>query len=709
MSTKTVFKRVALVAAAALAIGGISAVSAQAAGITTPSAATQTLGAITRTALNTWTEPVTISLTSSALAAGQTVSIAEVNSGTSTATNVVATAGSYTLLAGDVSSATAATFTTSIVYTATAATAAGEVAALGTQILTATIGGTAITASSAVTVVGNANLNVTTASTLTGGGATATQIAGPANFAIITDTGSVANTYFTIAGGTTTTATTSGVVAAGATFNIATPTAGTITISGYAQTSPGIYSATVTDVVTITVAGALPGTLYASTAVLGAPGVTVPTNATDGAFSVVATAALPAATAANFTLQENDASGIALTSGFKALAVISTVGTLSVGGAGVGTVTGAGGYASGIPSGAMTFALSNNGQAGVSTVSITINGIAVKSYSVTFSGAAARIVLTVINPVVAVGVASTLLAATQSITANTNALEIQEFDTSGNLLSVNTGVITLTSSNAAIATASSPIVSVGALPVNHLGGTTSGTALSSTVAGVSLTGLVAGSTTFTATDALGAVTSLPVTVRVSSGVPTSVVFTTNSNTYTSGGVGTLTTTLSNAAGTLPAGTYLVLSYAGATSSFALTSGTGTLPAAAVTVNDMGVYTDTFNAPISDGTVTISAVPAVATITVVPATFTVASSATASVQKAIDAANEATSAAKASTVAATAAGVLASQAVQAAKDAGAQAATATAAVAALSVRVTNVLAKIAALSKLILRLIKKAHA
>ena len=61
------------------------------------------------------------------------------------------------------------------------------------------------------------------------------------------------------------------------------------------------------------------------------------------------------------------------------------------------------------------------------------------------------------------------------------------------------------------------------------------------------------------------------------------------------------------------------------------------------------------------------------------------------------------------VAAAAAGVLAGQAVQAAKDAGAQATVATAAVAALSVRVTNVLAKIAALSKLILRLIKKAHA
>ena len=173
MSTKSVLKRVALVAAASLAIGGVSAVSAQAAGITTPSAATQTLGAITRTSLNTWTEPVTITLTSTGLAAGQTVTVVESATGASTATNSVP---AYTLLAGDVASPTAATFTTTITFTAAFATYVSETAALGTQILTPTIGGFLGAASAAVTIPGNPNLQATVGSTTTG--SAVTQIAG---------------------------------------------------------------------------------------------------------------------------------------------------------------------------------------------------------------------------------------------------------------------------------------------------------------------------------------------------------------------------------------------------------------------------------------------------------------------------------------------------------------------------------------------------
>ncbi len=696
MSKKRVFKRTALVVAAALAIGGFTAISAQAVGVTTPTAATQALGAITRTSLSTWTEPVTITMTGTGFAAGQTVTVAEAATGTSTATNAVPT---YTLLAGDVASPTSAAFTTAITYTATSVTNAGETAALGTQILTPTIGGFVGAVSPAVTIPGNPNLQATVGSSFNG--TTATQIAGPANSVMITNFNATNPVYYTLSGGLNTTGTASGTVAPSGTFSVATPAIGTIVVTGYVITS-GATSTTATDTVTITVVGALPGTAYSAATVLGAPGVTAPTTLTDGAFSVNAPAALPAATVANFTLVENDANGLALSSGFKALAITSSLGTISVGGAGVGTVVAAGGYASGTPTGAMTFALANNGQAGVATVAVSVNGVATKSYSVTFSGPATKIVLTAVNNVVAVGNAATLLAATSSITANTNALKIQEFDAAGNLLPINTASITVTPSAAATATASTPSVAVGVAPVNFLGGMVSGTALSSTVAGVSVNGVAVGTLTFTATDSIGTLSSLPVTVRVSSGVPTSVAFTTDAASYAAGASGTMTTTISDGVGTLPAGTYLVLNAAGATSSLALSGGSGTLPGASVMVNDAGVYTNTFNAPISDGTVTISAVPASALIVIRPATFTVASNASAGIK-------EATDAAKAAVAAATAAGLSADLATAAAKAAGVQATAAVAAVAALNVQVMAALKNLKSLIALIARVVRKVKA
>ena len=701
MFTKTVFKRVALISAAALAIGGFSAVSAQAAGITTPTAATQTLGAVTRTSLTTWTEPVTISLTSTGLAAGQTVPITEnPTGGTSTAVPSVVT---YSLLSTDVISTTSATFTTTITYTSTAASVAAEIAALGTRILTPTVATFTGAASGAVTLPGNPNLQLTVASSFTG--TTGSHVAGAANAVTVTNYSTTQSVYYTIVGGVTSVGsapgTASGTVLPSGTFSILTPTVGTITVSGYSITA-GVASATPTDTVTINVIGALPGTSYFGAAVLGAPGVTPPTALTDGAFSVTAASSLPATTVANFSVVENDVNGAALTTGFKPLSIYTTLGVISVGGAGVGSVTAAGGYAIGTPTGAMTFALSNNGQVGAATVTVSVEGIAVKTYHVNFTGSATRIVLTVVHPVIAVGAAATLLAAASSINANTNALEIQEFDASGNPIVVNAGVISVTSSNNAVATAGAPSVAVGLLPVNFLGGVITGTALSPSIAGVSLAGLVAGSVTFTATDTLTSVASAPVIVRVSSGVPTSVVLKTDTNSYSAGAVGTLTTTLSDAAGTLPAGTYLALSYSGATSSYALSAGASNLPGASITVNDLGIRTNTFNAPLSDGTVTISATGALATIVVTPATFTVASNTTSSIK-------EATDAAKAAIAAAVAAGASADAATSAAKAAGAMAASALAAVTALAVQVKAALTKLTSLTALVVRLIKKAKA
>ena len=319
------------------------------------------------------------------------------------------------------------------------------------------------------------DLTVTTASQIgvTAGSApyteTATQIAGPANYVTVTE--ATSNTYVTVTGGTFVGGTTSTVTTSSSqTLNVATPAVGTITVNSYPITS-GVASTTAATTITITVVAALPGTLYASSAVLGASSTTTPSSTTDAAFSVVSTSTA-GTTAANFTVTQQDANAVTLTTGWKAVNISTTAGSLTTG---TGSIAGNGtNYLSGTPSGVVAFNLVSNGQVGTATVNVSVNGVSVKSYSVLFSGAAAKIVLTAINPVVAVGVPATLLAATNSISANTNAFEVQEFDAAGNAVGVNTG-ITLTSGSTSIATAVSPSVTVGTGAVNYLGGTTSGT------------------------------------------------------------------------------------------------------------------------------------------------------------------------------------------------------------------------------------------
>jgi len=548
---------------------------------------------------------------------------------------------------------------------------------------------------------------------------TATQIAGPGNFVTLTNAyaGSV---YFTVTGGATTTGTTSGTVAevtvAGTgVISIATPTVGTVTVSSYDITG-GTAAASATSTVTISVVAALPGTLYGASTVYANSGLTVGTSTTDANFSV----SQPAGTAsvANFDVNEQDASGNALTSGFVAVTATSTNGLLTSTG-GITTASGTT-YISGTPTtNHVNFVLSGLANvSGTSTVTISVNGVVAKTYSVTFTGTASKIVLKAINPVIAVGSATAELAA--GITANTEALEVQEFDANGNAIAVTPANITITPAASTIATAGS--LSQSAL--DTLGHIQGGTVLSTTVTGVSLNGVAAGTTTFTATDSATVagttLTSAPVSVRVSSASPTTVVLSTDASAYAAGGLGTLTTTISDAAGTVPAGVYAVFT-GQASSSYALTvgtsslpggavalvtagaSGSGTLgaaavPAGSVTVNDSGVATDTFNAPISDATgVTISATAAATTITVTPATFDVTSGASDAANAATDAANEATDAANAATDAANAAADSADAATQAAQDAGDKADAALAAVTALSQQVTTLLAKVAAVS------------
>ena len=518
---------------------------------------------------------------------------------------------------------------------------------------------------------------------------TATQIAGPANYVTLTVANTAATgytgTYFTVSGGTTSTGTTSGTVAPAGTVNIATPTVGTITVSSY-QIISGAAFTTATTTTTITVTASVPGTVYAASTVYGNSGTAVGNSTTDAAFAVTQ----PAGTAsvANFNVTETDAAGLSLTTGFKGITATSTNGLLTATG---GITSSSTTYIGATPTNAVTnFVLSGiAGLAGTSMVTISVNGVVAKTYSVTFTGAAAKIVATAINPVIAVGTA--LAAGVAGITANTLAVKVQEFDANGNALTV--PALTVTPMSAATVSATAVTAAMGTFA--------DGSTASATAVGLNLTGVAAGSTTLTVTD--GTLVSAPVSIRVSSGVPTAVVYTTDAAGYPAGGAGKLTVTVSDVVGTVPAGTY-TLATGAAVSSLAFTGTNPTNLGATVTLNDMGAVTAAFNAPLSDGSVTVGGT-STATVTVTPAVFTVASAASDAANAAVDAANEATDAANAATDAANAAADSADAATQAAQDAGDKADAALAAVTALSQQVTTVLAKVAALSVALSKIIK----
>ena len=545
------------------------------------------------------------------------------------------------------------------------------------------------------------------------GTSAATAVAGPANMVSVT-AGATAE-YLSVTVGTFIGGVTSSTLIANASIAVQTPTAGTITVLGYIQTGVGVYSSTPTDTIIITVVSNLPGTVYSYSTIYAENGTNVaPSAATDAAFGV--TAPSTATNVAEFSIQEFDANGIVMQSIYaKPITVAASIGMLASYDVSSPTLIPNTPAITAVPTTPISHFLLSGipGFGGTSVITIAINGV-YKLYKVTFTGNAARIVLTAINPVVGVGVASAILpnsGIATGITANTNALQLQEFDAAGTLLPVNVGTITINSVASAIATG-------GAIEVNGnhtLGGIAGGALTTATAAGVSVNGLMAGTATFVATDASTSISSLPISIRVSSGVPSSVAITSDASVYADGGAGTISTTLSDAAGTLPAGTYVV--FAGqATASLALSGGASTLPGAPssipssagsvptvvgqITVKDDGTYTNAFTAPTTDGTVTISATPATAAIKITPVTFTVSSG-----NSAPEATNEAASADNASTDVDALVTPTADKIDGAAQTAGVTATATTASLAALTPQVSALLIRVAALTTLIAKILK----
>ena len=584
MSTKTAFKRVALVAAAALAIGGISAVSANAAitsdSITAAGAATASTSATTGVA-------TTVALTVSGIAG--------------------APADAFTL-APAITSSPITSAGGAITFANTAGT---------TNVNTAYASGTTVTATAAgrVTVYTTASF-----------------------------TPDVAGTYVIKLG-----------------------TAGALNNSYVAWTITAVAPAAIT---------------AAGSSIFSQPSIVLPATANT---AIVASKTISATPVGEITVTEGNGAAVPPVPVTLSASVTSGPGSLST----LSNNTGLGRSISGAAALTQTLFIYADGTAGVSTIALSAGGTVLGTVSVTFFGAATSITVTSLNPVVTASTLHTVLTGTTK-----DVVSVVEKDANGvSLPNTAFGTLTFTSD------ATSSIPSAGFLDA-ATAGTTPSYGFDS--------GATAGTANVTVADTTNSLTATPVAVRVSGGVATKVTFTTDAATYVAGQLGTLTITLADAAGPLAAGTYAVIT-GSVTSSSALTATGAVLPSGSITVGNAGTYTVSFNAPLSDGSVTVGATAAASTIAVTPVVFTVTSNSTDAANAAVDAANEATDAANAATDAANAAADSADAATQAAQDAGDKADAALAAVTALSQQVTNVLAKVAAISALLVRIIKKVHA
>jgi len=180
-------------------------------------------------------------------------------------------------------------------------------------------------------------------------------------------------------------------------FVVQTPTVGTVTVSVFEESAPGIYSATALNTVTITVNAAAITNVFSaakSTSYVGS-GDTVSTTAA-AETTVLATPIRVAATlsttaeAANVQVIQKDGNGTNLTSGFKTVTASITGGGLL--GTAVNTPTGA--SVSSAAAATTTVYVFPNGTSGNATLTVSLDGTVVETLTVSFYGAVASLVAT---------------------------------------------------------------------------------------------------------------------------------------------------------------------------------------------------------------------------------------------------------------------------------------------------------------------------
>ena len=324
--------------------------------------------------------------------------------------------------------------------------------------------------------------------------------------------------------------------------------------------------------------------------------------------------------------------------------------------------------------------VSNDGSAGVSTITISVGTTVIATETITFSGVAAKYEVTSVSGVMAI-------AANGSTDSATTGIAVKVTDSAGNL--VDNEAVFLKSGDTAIATVSSSSNTSGASKAGY--------------SYFVLTGVKSGSAVITACNTASctaATITATATVKVAKTEAATVTAAFDKATYAPGEKMTLNIVAKDADGNAIAdantGTYTMTANLGTTS---------TLPTAAAFVS--GTHAVTIYAPVSSGTFTVSAklLAGAAWATALDDTTITASAdvANAAQDAATDAANEATDAANAATDAALAAADAADAATAAAEDASAAVATLAKSV---NTALNNLKKQITALTALVNKLLKK---
>ena len=697
MSTKTTFKRIALVAVASLGFGVLTSVAPANA-----AALTSTTAAQSRTVLTGASSTVasvvfagfedaaadTIAVSAPTGPTGGTITFATVGGGavvTTDSANVV-TVGT----AGTLREATNTGFG-ALADAATAKTVVATVSRPGTYTFTLGTSGT-------ITIVARSLAYKTGDGAAVSPFSTGNGIAGPANTVTVTGhpTGAtgvralVTVTGSTISSGTNAaviaTGGASAVIASGATptdLVIATPAVGTITVNLFNETgdATGIFGATAANTVTITVnAAAVTGVVVAanSTSLIGS-GTTEAT--TTDATNVTASATASTDVRANITVVLKDSATNTNTSSFLT-ASISGPGSVGIVAARTDTLgtTGTnqvyGKNVTGATTANRIVNVYSDGTPGVATITISVGSTVVGIETVTFVGAAASYTATQTRKVYA-GTTAPSNPGDQTITVAVK-------DAAGNNV-VNGTTVHATSATTTVATITASAT------------TTSG------VATFTITGAAAGTSVITFANATSSATvTTTTTVTVGSATIAAVRWATDKTSYAPGERMTVTVTATSSAGTPVADGEYTLFSTYPSSSMALSA--STLPTSGVSRLSGGELVSLNNAPLAEGVFTLSANDNLTAKNALTASLTVEGS--SAVQAAADAAAEATDAANAATDAANAAAEAADAATAAAQDAAD-------AVAALSTQVSEMIdalkKQITALTNLVIKIQKKVKA
>jgi hypothetical protein len=638
MSTKTSFKRIALVAASALAIAGFSAVPAHAGTldlgvdaitVTTPTATARVGDTVTSTfsvsldaaSAATKTAGVISSLVKPA-ASALTVADGSAAGGTQATINNTGKAAALTSTAF---SSPLTTITAAGVIAAADSTVTGTISfvpdAPGTYTYTLT-NATAADDTVAGTVAATFTVTVRSLAYTSGDVAAATpfdtgsSVAG--NFNSVTVTGhatqatgvramvEVSGAGATIASGTNTPTIAADfksaliTAASSSALVIRTPQVGTVTVKLFNETgnATGQYSATAANTVTITVGAATVAGVYAKSNAYMNTSTTLPDSTSDA--TTATTAPLASASASNTPLANILVSQVDAQATPVNVATADTKAIVyEISGAGaLGTSNSArlGSYiavAAGSANDNRVY-IYPDGRSGTGTVTVTVNGVLVSTKKVSFYGTAATYTATTQYIASANGAAST--DAVVVCATDKNGLAVP-----GVAILATSGSTTVATVTASATTVASAVVTSGTIPTSYVAAKAIG------CAGFNVTALsqtTADSVTITFADAATAPTvTTTAVVKVGSVAATTVALTSDAASYAAGSKITLTLTFKDSVGRLVAGGIGTGTLAAALTSSSSLSGAALFDTA--NASKLGVTTAVVYAPLSGGPVTLT--------------------------------------------------------------------------------------------------------